>query len=230
MPALLHGSDERERVSDRAFRVLGAMRELGSGPHSLRSIISRSGLSRSTVQRLIHSAMKNGVIWQPRHGHYALTEHQTGKDLPHQLATTPAEARHLLGILHTHTGHTAALHATVLADVPVQMCVGRVQSPGATPAQPAIGQPRALEADAAGHAILAYLDLPHPRPQERHVIRRRGWAVSSDPARGARMLAAPILRFGIPVGSLSITGEATAIDSAVSTCAVALTRATARLK
>ncbi|WP_405493547.1 helix-turn-helix domain-containing protein [Streptomyces sp. NBC_00096] len=231
MHALIDGGrnpGEREHVSDRAFRVLKAMRDLGNGPHSLRSIIGRTELSRSTVQRLIQSGMKNEVIWQPRHGYYALTENREKAD-PHPWQCVPASAstpgRHALGFLAEQSGHTAGLHAAVLTDVPVQVCVGCLDSPNGVSQRTSLGRPRPLAENAAGLAILAHLGLPHPRPGERHAIRFRGWASSPGPAPDSQMIAVPLLRFGLPVGALSITSGTDEIRGRLAAHVTALKRA-----
>ncbi|MEV8034929.1 helix-turn-helix domain-containing protein [Streptomyces sp. NPDC086182] len=64
MPDPRHAGKEGERVSDRTFQVLGAIRELGDGPHALRAIVGRTALSRSTVQRHILSGLRYGFIRQ----------------------------------------------------------------------------------------------------------------------------------------------------------------------
>ncbi|MFJ8011108.1 hypothetical protein [Streptomyces sp. NPDC096339] len=72
-----------------------------------------------------------------------------------------------MGIVAEESGHTAGLHAAVLTDVPVQVCVGCMDNPGGIPQEASLGLPRRLGEDAAGQAFLAHLDLPHPRPGER---------------------------------------------------------------
>ncbi|MET9774548.1 hypothetical protein ABZ023_09750 [Streptomyces sp. NPDC006367] len=230
MSVLFHGGPVRERVSDRAFRVLAAMRELGSGPHALSTIVGRTTLSRSTVQRLMHSGMKNGVIWQPRHGHYALIEQPDGRKAPlGRLVPALPAAQQALGFLSERTGHCAGLHATVLTDEPVQLCVARVTAPGDAATHPVIGQPWPLEANAAGQVISAYLDRQHPHPRAGETIRLRGWAASPGPGPGTKMLAMPILRFGIPLGAMSLTGDADRLEAGLLAHVTELRRATAQL-
>ncbi|MDT9682184.1 helix-turn-helix domain-containing protein [Streptomyces sp. TRM76323] len=225
MTALRHDK-EPERVSDRAFRVLGAMREMGRGPHPLRSIVHRSALSRSTVQRVITSGLRAGVIRQPRHGHYALAAQLDADGAPPQPS---AAAHHVLRALADRLGHTVSLHTAVLADVPMQMCTGYAEAPRGVSLRSAVGRPRPLHADAAGRAVLAHLALPHPCPEERHRVRTRGWAASPGPVRGTRMIAAPVLRFGIAVGALGVTADPAVLDAGLPVCVDHLRRAAAAL-
>ncbi|MFF9868123.1 helix-turn-helix domain-containing protein [Streptomyces sp. NPDC013953] len=227
------------RVSDRTFRILGALRDLGDGPHALRSIVDRSGLSRSTVQRHILAGMRGGFIRQPRHGHYALA---AGSGL---LATAgavepggvPDARRRALELLGQESGLVARLHAAILTDVPALVCVARYDVPRAAGGAADRGEagesacPLDAEADAAGQVVLAHLGLPGLDPGVQEEIRERGWSVSPVPRRGTEppggtlMVAVPILRFGGPVGALSVTGPQAVVEGSVPACVVALRRA-----
>ncbi|MFI0961477.1 hypothetical protein ACH4S8_08740 [Streptomyces sp. NPDC021080] len=231
MPVPRHAGKEGERVSDRTFQVLGAIRELGDGPHALRAIVGRTALSRSTVQRHILSGLRYGFIRQPSHGHYALAEEPEDRTvLAYQALPVSGVNRRFLAALSRESGHTARLHVAVLTDVPMQMCVAR-QSEAADPPllDGELGSTHPLDADAAGHAILAHLALPHMDREERQGIRTRGWVASAGPVAGTRMLAAPILRFGVPVGSLSVTAPAEALRSTLPHCVGSLRRAATAL-
>ncbi|MET9699554.1 hypothetical protein ABZY31_21880 [Streptomyces sp. NPDC006529] len=231
MPDPHHTGKEGERVSDRTFQVLGAIRGLGDGPHALRAIVGRTTLSRSTVQRHIVSGLRNGFIRQPSHGHYALADEPENWTIPaHQALLAPGASKQSLAALSRESGHTASLHVAVLTDVPMQMCVAR-QSETADPQLPheELGSPHPLDADAAGLAILAHLDLPHTDLEQRQAIRCRGWVASAGPAAGTLMIAAPIIRFGVPVGSLSLIGLAEAFRSTLPHCVGSLRRAVTAL-
>ncbi|MFB6616604.1 hypothetical protein ACIGFK_19635 [Streptomyces sp. NPDC085524] len=154
------------------------------------------------------------MIRQPRHGYYALAGNRDEAGFsPRQWIPASGTALRAMGIVAEESGHTAGLHAAVLTDVPVQVCVGCVDNPGGIPQEASLGIPRRLGEDAAGQAILAYLDLPHPRPGERAAVRLRGWAASSGPVSGSQMVAVPILRFGVPVGAVSLTAPADTMPS-----------------
>ncbi|MGA5559228.1 hypothetical protein [Streptomyces lavendulocolor] len=216
-------SPQRERVTDRAFRVLRTMKDMGSGPHPLGAIINRSALSRSTVQRVIHSGLKAGVIEQVGHGHYTLTRPEP----PSQPLTSPFAQRALRNLAH-RLGHSASLHAAVLTDIPVQVCTGTVDRTGHASPPPTVG-PRSLRADASGRAIMAYLDLPHPDPAERRLVRARGWASTPGPTSGAYTIAAPVLRFDIAVGALAIAVVPGSGGAGHETCIAELRRTSAVL-
>lgn len=225
--SLAHPEVGAARVSDRTFRILGALRDLGEGAHALRSIVDRAGLSRSTVQRHMLAGLRSGFIRQPRHGYYTLAhteeEHrQRGarEDAPYSDPRLGPRTR-ALELLSRELGLTARLHAAVLTDVPVQMIVAR-----APVAASELGPPRAIDAltDAAGQVILAHLTLPGLDSAVKASILARGWAASALPA-GLLMVAVPILRFGVPVGAISVTGPEAAVRSDIPACVAALHRA-----
>ncbi len=230
MPDPRHAGKDSERVSDRTFQVLGAIRELGDGPHALRAIVGRTTLSRSTVQRHIVSGIRNGFIRQPSHGHYALTEEPEDWTVPaHQALPASGARRQSLAALSRDSGHTASLHVAVLTDVPMQRCVARSEVADPPLLHGELGGARPLDADAAGHAILAHLALPHMDREQRQAIRARGWVSSPGPVAGTSMLAAPILRFGVPVGALSLTAPAEALRATLPHCVRSLRRAVTAL-
>ncbi|MFE6909442.1 IclR family transcriptional regulator [Streptomyces erythrochromogenes] len=170
--------------------------------------------------------MRNDVVWQPRHGYYALTAYQErGEFFPQQWVPASMAGRHVLGVLSEQTGQTVGLHAAVLTDVPVQVCVSCLDGPSGLSQRPQLGVPRPLGEDAAGSAILAHLRLPHPKPEERHAVRFRGWATSPGPVPESQMIAVPLLRFGLPVGALSITARTEQDGSRIPSCVPALKRA-----
>lgn len=217
-----------ERVSDRAFRVLGRMRELGPGPHSLNTIIAGTELSRSTVQRIIKSGMREGVVLQARHGYYTLAAY---RQLPSRLLSDRRSmspwTRYELDSLRCRTGHTVCLHAAILVDIPMQSCIECFPGPHGVPDEASPGNVRPLTADAAGKVILAHLNAA--RDVELDDIASRQLSVTAGPVPGWLMAAAPILQSGIPIGAISVSDKKEYYERNVVSTVSALKSVSARI-
>ncbi|MFF5784677.1 hypothetical protein ACFY8P_06895 [Streptomyces sp. NPDC012693] len=221
---------------------------MGPGPHSLNAIISNTSLSRSTVQRIVQSGLRTGVMLQARHGHYALTptrEAPPGPARPSALragvrTTDPADLRmeeisssravhREIHALRERLGHTVSLHAAILLGVPSQTCVKRFPGSQGSPPDSAPGIVRPLEADAAGLSILAHLDRSSGSTEYQH-IRSRGFSLSRGTAPDWFMLAVPVLRSDIPIGAISVTGRHRELEQhGLRTAVAALKASRARL-
>lgn len=196
--------NEPEHVSDRAFRVLEVIRKMGPGAHSLSDIVDCSELSRSSVQRIIRSGMREGIIRQIRHGHYAIAPVDAAKKHPYGRSVS-AYAQRELQTLQYKVHQSVGLHAAILVGALFQTCIAWLPGDSKVSVPWAFGTLRPLTEDAPGRAILAHLNMPQagaPRPSL-----TRGCTVSDDPLGRNLTIAAPILQDGIPIGAISISGR-----------------------
>lgn len=218
--------DHEVDVYGRAFRTRRALRRLGPGPHQLKVIIRSTGMSRSTVHRILKSGVSEGEFRQDDRGLYEL-EQDPGTPVPQLTISEPAwDALH---ILHEATGDLVTFHTLWFAGVPHQACPvaidgGRPSLSALMAAQdPRIHGPSSILLGAAGHAMLAHLPprlaarvLASP-PREPYgplwreplldapeQIVARGYARSASPD-GWETLSAPLLSAGMVTGALSLT-------------------------
>jgi IclR family transcriptional regulator, acetate operon repressor len=220
---------EGVRAVDRALDILGAFTagdpQLGAG-----ELARRTGLSRPTLYRLLHTLQQKGYVLAdgepqrfrlgPAVGHLAHAW-TSGIDL-----TAVAEAG--LKRLHEATGETVALFARMGID---RVCLAEKPSRQPLSFKRGVGYGERIVLGASGRVILAHLDEAEaerackagPVPLDRSrfdaelaQIRRRGWAVSRDELiEGAVAVAAPFFRAGGTVaGSLGVFGPAVRIDAA----------------
>ncbi|MEX2631020.1 MAG: IclR family transcriptional regulator [Tistlia sp.] len=212
---------------DRALDVLDCFRE--GGAFSLSELGARSGLSVSTVHRIVAVLERRGVlIRDPRSQQYMV-----GPDLvaiaarADTVAQITALARPLLAELRDGCGETSVL-SLLVGDrrVAVEQCESSHQLRRSVD----LGRPLELHFGSAGKAMLAHLPdaererllrgLPplghtpftHTDPQalraELEGIRRRGFAVSKNEYLiGVTSLGAAVFnRDGAVVAALSVTG------------------------
>ncbi|MFG1988072.1 MULTISPECIES: helix-turn-helix domain-containing protein [Streptomyces] len=203
-----------ERVSDRAFRVLGAMRNMGPGAHSLNAIVCRSELSRSTVQRIMQSALREGLITQMGHGRYALSLTGEARPVTVDVRSASPETRQEMLSLREKLGMTICLHAALLVDTPVQTCVEWCRGPQGAPVEASPGTVRPLTADAAGKVILAHLGNGCD-PGDFRRVRTCGYSVTVGPTPDHLMVAAPLLQGDIPIGAISVIGRREECESRI---------------
>lgn len=222
--------NEPEHVSDRVFRVLAAIRQLGPGAHPLNDIVGHVDLSRSSVQRIIRSGMREGVIRQIRHGHYAIAPAAESAGRSRALShSVPAYAHRELERLQREVHQAVGLHAAVLVGAPFQTCIAclPVHSGMAVPPW-RLGIPRPLAEDASGQVILSHLNVPQLiGPADSRLT--QGCGVSSDPSGRNLMIAAPILQDGVPIGAISIWGRRQEIRQSIPSLFVTLKASASRI-
>ena len=215
-----------EDAYGRAFRVRRALVQLGPGPHKLDDIRIAAHMKRSTVHRILQSAIAVGVVRQIHRGMYMVAD-----DPGHMMPSIGinAAARDALHALHEATGELVTLHAVLYIGSPRHGCVastlGADQRLNTLMQQqdPRRLAPAPLPLGASGHAILANLPprllaraltgapaVPSGRlwreqldntPNE---IIDQGYAraVSAD---GWETLATPLLGGGTVTGALALT-------------------------
>lgn len=217
------------RAVDRALDILTAFTaedaQLSAGELS-----RRTGLSRPTLYRLLHTLQLKGFVLAegdpqrfrlgPSVGHLAHVW-SSGIDLS-------VVAQEGMQRIHATTGETVALFTRVGNE---RICVAELPSRHPLSFKRGVGYRERVAVGASGRAILAFLDpatvqaavqagpLPLARkPFEKELaqIRERGWGVSRDELiEGAVAVAAPFFRAGGAVaGSLAVFGPAVRIDEA----------------
>jgi DNA-binding IclR family transcriptional regulator len=225
----LEKQSEGVRAVDRALDILVAFTaedtQLSAGELS-----KRTGLSRPTLYRLMHTLQQKGFVLAegepqrfrlgPAVGHLAHVW-SAGIDLTavaHDGMTRVQEA----------TGETVALYTRVGGE---RVCVAELPSRHPLSFRRGVGYRERIALGASGRVILAHVDDatveaavragPLPVPRERFEedlaqIRERGWGVSRDELiDGAVAIAAPFFRAGGAVaGSLAVFGPAVRIDAA----------------
>lgn len=225
-------SSEGVRAVDRALDILIAFTaedtRLSAG-----ELARRTGLSRPTLYRLLHTLQQKGFVLAegepqrfrlgPAIGHLAHVW-TSGIDL-----TTVAEES--MKRIQEATGETVALFTRIGAE---RVCVAEVPSRHPLSFKRGVGYRERIALGASGRVILAYLDegtvesavkagpLPFARKRfddDLAQIRLQGWGVSRDELiDGAVAVAAAFFRAGGAVaGSLAVFGPAVRIDAARAT-------------
>lgn len=213
-------SQERSSMLEKAALVLRAFS--GDGPMSLSDLGQRTGLTRSTVHRLVTDLMALG--WVERRG----TRYQLGMTLFELGELVPAKHRlRAVGLpymqdLFAATGETVHLAVREGADA---VYVEKLHGHRALPLPSRTGGRAPLTCTAVGKALLAHesmgvLDLGRPlrRWTSRSIaeadvllkqledVRRTGLAWEREEAAlGGACLAAPILVAGRVVAALSVS-------------------------
>lgn len=225
----LEKSFDGVRAVDRALDILMAFtaedRQL-----SAVELARRTGLSRPTLYRLLHTLQQKGFVLAdgepqrfrlgPAIGHLAHVW-TAGIDL-----STVAEES--MQRIREATGETVALFTRMGTE---RVCVAEMPSRHPLSFKRGVGYRERIAVGASGRVILAHLDaptveaavkagpLPFARERFDHEladIRRRGWGASrNELIDGAVAIAAPFFRAGGAVaGSLAVFGPAVRIDVA----------------
>lgn len=214
------------RAVDRALDILMAF---SAEDHQLSAgeLSRRTGLSRPTLYRLLHTLEQKGFVLSegepqrfrlgPAIGHLAHVW-SSGIDL-----TTVAQDA--MKRIRDATGETVALFSRIGME---RVCVAELPSRQPLSFKRGVGYRERVALGASGRVILAYLDeasaraaadtgpLPFPRErldEELQQIRTRGFGMSRDELiQGAVAIAAPFFRAGGEVGgSLAVFGPAVRI-------------------
>lgn len=222
-------SSEGVRAVDRALDILVAFTAEDSQLSAV-ELARRTGLSRPTLYRLLHTLQQKGFVLAdgepqrfrlgPAIGHLAHVW-TAGIDL-----STVAEQG--MQRLQAATGETVALFTRMGTE---RVCVAEIPSRHPLSFKRGVGYRERVALGASGRVILAHLDaatvetavkagpLPFARERFDHdlaEIRRRGWGASrNELIEGAVAIAAPFFRAGGAVaGSLAVFGPAVRIDVA----------------
>lgn len=225
----LEKSSEGVRAVDRALDILIAFTAEDTQLSAV-ELARRTGLSRPTLYRLLHTLQQKGFVIAdgepqrfrlgPAIGHLAHVW-TAAIDL-----TSVAEAG--MRRIQEMTGETVALFSRIGAE---RVCVSEIPSRHPLSFKRGVGYRERVALGASGRVILAHLDAvtvesalqggPLPFARERFEdelteIRVRGWGASrNELIDGAVAIAAPFFRAGGAVaGSLAVFGPAVRIDAA----------------
>lgn len=195
----------------KVFRVLTALEELGPGAHELRRITSKSGLPRSTVQRILACGVEEGQIELRGQGLYSITPHSgalRGLRLP-QVASQGADPD--LTQLQRQTAQVVLLFVTVplARRLWVDTVYGRRYDfvEALTSEDSAALELSPLSADAAGLVISAHSEDETVSNRFRE-IQELGTCFTRSPLPGWSMIAAPVYgRAGHVEGALALLGQ-----------------------
>ncbi|MFF4448180.1 helix-turn-helix domain-containing protein [Streptomyces sp. NPDC001502] len=224
----------QRRERDRTLAVLHALMELGSGPHSFRSIANRTGLDDSDVHRRLRQLFQAQLCHRPHYGHWELRPapaSPTGAPagLVHPSTTPLLGAALLLEGIHRRTQQVVLLH-TYSPVSGERLCISAVGTSGPRFRRELALVPEAvdqlcrapLDSDAPGLAMLANLagqDVPLRDDLRR--IRSAQVAVTDSPLPGWDLVSTPVRR--LP-GAPAVPGAEPRVVAAVSILAPHRTR------
>ena len=225
----LEKPSEGVRAVDRALDILIAFTsedtQLSAGELS-----RRTGLSRPTLYRLLHTLQQKGFVLaegEPQRFRLGPAVGQLAHVWSSGIDLT-AVAQDTMKRIQDATGETVALFTRVGNE---RLCIAELPSRHPLSFKRGVGYRERIALGASGRVILAHLDdaareaalqagsLPFPRERfdaELARIRERGWGVSRDELiAGAVAIAAPFFRAGgVVAGSLAVFGPAVRIDPA----------------
>lgn len=214
-------AEMRPSILSKAFDLLHAFNS-SARVMTLSELSRASGLSKSTVHRLLARLIELGAIEHHRAGY------RVGLDMFRLAAATPASAARDLAMphladLHLRTGHTVHLGILRQFDVVYLEKVGRYHP---TPDPSGVGGPLLANCTAIGKALLAHENLndlgdflPDPMAaltphsvtdvarlvSQLRVIRQDGLARECEEARlGLACMASPIMVGGLAIGAISL--------------------------
>jgi DNA-binding IclR family transcriptional regulator len=199
-------------VLDRSMTLLNL---LGDGPRSLRALAEATGLPRPTAHRLLVALEVHGLVARDADGAFRLGPHLTELAVRsgHGLGLG-ALAAGVLARLHEQTGESVQLY---LRSGDRRLCVAaRDAGTGLRDSVP-VGALLPLDAGSGGKVLLAWSDDAGRFPAvaaELAAVRRRGWASSiAEREPGVASVSAPVLRDGMPLGALCVSGPASRLGS-----------------
>jgi DNA-binding IclR family transcriptional regulator len=215
LPPARDAVDTGVRVLDRSVQIL---RAVDGGGRTLTQLVAATGLTKTTVHRLLKALEAHGLVRFEDGVGYRLGPllHRLGTrampDLPLAVVARPALER-----LTAATGESSQLY--VRSD-DVRMCVAAVESPNELRTIVSAGAELPLVRGSAGKVLLAWAareDLDRLGTQvddvtafERQLatVRRRGWAQSAEEReRGVGSVSAPVRRpAGDVVAAVSVSG------------------------
>src|SRR5215469_5707075 len=200
-------------VLDRSMALLGLLAE---GPRSLRSLAEASALPRPTAHRLLVALEVHGMVARGADGAFRLgprlTELAARSGPGLGLAALAAGA---LARLHEQTGESVQLY---LRSGDRRLCVAARDAGAGLRDSVPVGALLPLDAGSGGKVLLAWSDdaeqFPAVPATELAIVRRRGWASSiAEREPGVASVSAPVLRDGVLLGTLCVSGPASRLGS-----------------
>ena len=202
----------------RVYLVLQTLNNMGPGVHPLRRIIDESGVTKSTVHRILRAGVAANHLIYRAPGRYgiatAVANHRPDAsvhlNLPHDSALDRETT-----VLQRQTAQVAmAFSAVMIDDTPGRLMLNHTYG-RRSDFQAAFNQADAdvkvalryapLTADAAGLAILSHLDGA-PQSHLMREIRSEGYVVTQSSLPDWKMLGVPLWRGSTVYGSLVVLG------------------------
>ncbi|MBM9623935.1 helix-turn-helix domain-containing protein [Streptomyces zhihengii] len=211
-------ADEGMTAHGRVFHVLQTLNSMGPGLHPLRRIIDESGVTKSTVHRILRAgvAAKHLIYRSP--GRYGVAtdvaHHRPDASVHLNLAHDSALDRETTALQRQTAQVAMAFSAVMIDDTPGRLMVehtyGRRSDFQAAFNHADIDAKVALRhapltADAAGLAILSHLDGA-PQSHLMREIRSEGYVMTQSSLPDWKMIGVPLWRGSTVYGSLVVMG------------------------
>ncbi len=195
-------------VLDRCIALLDL---LTGGPRSLRALTQASGLPRPTAHRLLVALEAHRLVAREASGMFRLGPRLTelaavaGPELDLASAAGPVLIR-----LHEATGESVQLY---VRSGDHRLCIAARDAGAGTGLRDsvAVGALLPLSAGSGGKVLLAWSADVAARPADQQAelagVRSRGWAASvAEREPGVASVSAPVLRDGVLLGALCVSG------------------------
>lgn len=210
--------DDGMTAHARVYLVLQTLNSMGPGLHPLRRIIDESGVTKSTVHRILRAGVEAKHLIYRAPGRYGIAtdvanhrpDASVHLNLPHDSALDRETT-----VLQRQTAQVAmAFSAVLIDDTPGRLMLDHTYG-RRSDFQAAFNHADVdtkvtlryapLTADAAGLAILSHLDGA-PQSHLMREIRSEGYVLTQSPLPDWKMLGVPLWRGSTVYGSLVVMG------------------------
>ncbi|MCZ1012115.1 helix-turn-helix domain-containing protein [Streptomyces lydicus] len=233
--------DDGMTAHDRVYLVLRTLNSMGPGLHPLRRIIHESGVTKSTVHRILNAGVEAKHLIYRKPGRYGIAtdvaNYRPDASVHLNLPPNSALDRETT-VLQRQTAQVAmAFNAVLIDDTPGRLMLNyaygrrtdfQAAFNQADPEAKAALQYAPLKADAAGLSILSHLD-GDPQSHLMREIRSEGYVVTQSPLPDWKLLSVPLWRGSTVYGSLAVMGLRPQMDRNRSEYAAAALACAARL-
>ncbi|MEU7198109.1 helix-turn-helix domain-containing protein [Streptomyces xinghaiensis] len=236
--------DDGMTAHDRVYLVLQTLNSMGPGLHPLRRIIDESGVTKSTVHRILRAGVEAKHLIYRAPGRYGIAtdvaNHRPDASVHLNLPHDSALDRETTALQRQTAQVAMAFSAVLIDDRPGRLMLnhsyGRRGDFQAAFTHAAVNTKVALRyapltADAAGLVILSHLSSLDSAPQSRLMreIRSEGYVVTQSPLPEWKMLGVPLWRGTTVYGSLAVMGLRAQMERNRSEYAAAALACAARL-
>lgn len=190
-------------------RCVALLDQLTEGPRSLRVLAQATGLPRPTAHRLLVALEAHRLVSRDAAGMFKLGPRLTelaavaGPELDLAGAAGP-----VLSSLHEATGESVQLYVRSGSH---RLCIAARDAGTGLRDSVAVGALLPLSAGSGGKVLLAWSQdtdrVPAGQQAELAAVRSRGWAASvAEREPGVASVSAPVLRDGVMLGALCVSG------------------------
>ncbi|MGP3950863.1 helix-turn-helix domain-containing protein [Streptomyces sp. 7N604] len=211
-------ADDGMTAHTRVYLVLQTLHSMGPGLHPLRRIIDESGVTKSTVHRILSAGVAAKHLIHRAPGRYGIAtdvaNHRPDASVHLPLAHDSALDRETTTLQRQTAQVAMAFGAVLIDDTPGRLMLnhsyGRRSDFQAAFNHTDVDAKVALRyspmtADAAGLAILAHLDGA-PQSHLMREIRSEGYVLTQSPLPDWKMLGVPLWRGSTVYGALAVMG------------------------